>query len=166
MLYIFIDKNHFLSEPPAVVFCESPGASFQDVTFMISLFYSNPSIYIINKTKYYYTIHDAQSINNVSLKIDNVIMKWNDEKIWMSRKGFRDESFFSYRICMQACSICKNIKDINKKGKLFAELKKLFRFRCLMCDIATMRQKILCIMMYMKSIIYVYKIKIYKNYNN
>ncbi len=50
-------------------FCETPGASFQDATFMVSLFYSSPTIFIVNKIKYHYMMHDGQSINNVLEKV-------------------------------------------------------------------------------------------------
>ena len=143
-----------------IVFCESPGASFQDVTFMISLFYSNPSIYIINKLKYCYTIHDAQSINNVCSKIDSVIMNWNNEYDWIKRKGINDESFFLYKICMQAYSMCENIKDVNIRIKIFNALYKFFKFKFLMCSVATMTQRYFCILMYAESFMYICKRRI------
>ena len=137
-----------------IVFCESPGASFQDVTFMISLFYSNPSICIINKSKYYYTIHDAQSINDVCSKIDNVIMNWNDEYKWMKQKGINDESFFLYRICMQANNLLKKIQDKNIRNKLYDSLKVFFHSGTADCGVATFRQKCICRLLFIRTFIW------------
>ena len=133
-----------------VVFCESPGASFQDVTFMISLFYSNPSIYIINKLKYYYTIHDAQSTRDIFSKIDSVIMNWNKEYAWLIDKKIDNKSFFLYKICMQAYSICRNINDHNVKNKIYYEIKRFFNIKFLNCEVATCKEKIICILLFMK----------------
>lgn len=143
-----------------IVFCESPGASFQDVTFMISLFYSNPSIYIINDIKYYYTIHEMQSINNISSKIDNIIMNWNDEYNWIKLKGVNNESFFLYRICMQAYSICKNVHDENIRSRILYELHKLIKIKFLMCNVATVMQGVFCILLYTESLMYTFKRRI------
>ena len=137
-----------------IVFCESPGASFQDVTFMISLFYSNPSIYIIDDVKYYYTIHDMQSINSVCAKIDNIIMNWNDEYKWIKEKGINDYSFFLYKVCMQAYSICKKINDNKIRYKIFTALNNIFNFKFSSCNIATFKQKCICIMVFIRSFIY------------
>lgn len=136
-----------------IVFCESPGASFQDVTFMVSLFYSNPSIYIINKSKYYYTIHDDQSINNIYSKIDYVIMNWNSEYEWIKRKGIKDESFFIYKICMQAYSMCKNVNDINIKDKIYKTLRKFFNGKAFNCGVATFWQKCICQLLFIRTFI-------------
>lgn len=155
-VYNGIYRTEFL-KTKNIVFCESPGASFQDVTFMVSLFYSNPSIYIINKSKYYYTIHDAQSINNVYSKVDNVIMNWNCEYEWIKRKGINDESFFIYKICMQAHSMCMNIEEIGARNKILHSLYKFFKFKFLMCNVATMVQRYLCMLMYAESIMYTCK---------
>ena len=140
-----------------VVFCESPGASFQDVTFMVSLFYSNPSIYIINDIKYYYTIHEMQSINNVSSKIDNIIMNWNDEYNWMNKNGITDKSFFVYRICMQAYTICKQTHDNKIKRKILDALHNFIKLNLLRCNIATNAHRIFCMLLYTESLIYTYK---------
>ena len=137
-----------------VVFCESPGASFQDVTFMISLFYSNPSIYIINKTKYYYTIHDAQSINNVSSKIDNIITNWNNEYMWMNKNGIYDESFFLYRVCMQANSLFNKIHDKSIRNKIYDSLKVFFHSGTADCAVATFRQKCICRLLFIRTFIW------------
>lgn len=137
-----------------VVFCESPGASFQDVTFMISLFYSNPSIYIIDDVKYYYTIHEMQSINNISSKIDNIIINWNDEYKWIKEKGINDYSFFLYEVCIQAYSICKKIKDDKIRYKIFTALNNIFNFKFSSCKIATFKQKCICVMVFIRSFIY------------
>ncbi|WP_077072341.1 glycosyltransferase family 2 protein [Mailhella massiliensis] len=136
-----------------VVFCESPGASFQDVTFMISLFYSNPSIYIINKLKYYYTIHDKQSINNIYSKIDNIIMNWNSEYNWIKEKGINDKSFFTYKICMQAYSILKKIKDRNIKNKIYKAVNIFFCDGLVDCGVATLKQKCICRLLFIKTFI-------------
>ena len=143
-----------------IVFCESPGASFQDVTFMISLFYSNPSIYIIDDVKYYYTIHEMQSINGIRMKIDNIIMNWNDEYKWMREKGINDYSFFLYRICMQIYSIFKSVHDKNIKDKIYYELYKIINIHYLMCSVATGTQRAFCALLYVESLMYTCKRRI------
>ena len=40
-----IYRKNFMRQK-SVCFCETPGASFQDAMFVVSLFYANPSIYI------------------------------------------------------------------------------------------------------------------------
>lgn len=125
-------------------FCPTPGASFQDAPFMVSLYYSNPSIYVINKSKYYYNIHDNQSINNVHLKIDNIIENWKMEKQWMDTIGIREDSFFFYRVCMQVWSVCKQINDIQLKKRLVVGIKPFLAKRYYRCDTATIKQNAIC----------------------
>lgn len=142
-VYNGLYRKDFL-QTKKIRFCPTPGASFQDAPFMVSLYYSNPSIYVINKSKYYYNIHDNQSINNVHLKIDNIIENWKMEKQWMDTIGVREDSFFFYRVCMQVWSVCKKIKEIPPKKRLLQGVKsfELQTRRC--CNIATVRQRIIC----------------------
>ena len=77
-----------------VFFCETPSASFQDAMFIVSLFYANPSIFILDDIKYYYTIHEMQSVKFVDDKIDFVIESWKIEEKWLSKNGFADRNFF------------------------------------------------------------------------
>ncbi len=75
-------------------FCETPGASFQDAMFMVSLFYANPSIFIVDDIKYYYTIHEMQSTKHLDDKILFVTKAWELEDIWLSMNGIKDRNFF------------------------------------------------------------------------
>ena len=48
-VYNGLYRKEFL-QTKKIRFCPTPGASFQDAPFMVSLYYSNPSIYVINKS--------------------------------------------------------------------------------------------------------------------
>lgn len=106
-----IYKKSFLKEKN-VKFCTARGASFQDVQFMVSLFYSNPSIFVINDAKYYYNIHDNQSINNTLKKINDIKENWNQEYIWCRERKIADYSFFYYKMFMQILNISKNDRGV------------------------------------------------------
>ena len=62
--------------------------------FIVSLFYANPSIFILDDIKYHYTIHEMQSVKFVDDKIDFVIESWKIEEKWLSENGFADRNFF------------------------------------------------------------------------
>lgn len=105
-------KNFMLQK--SVCFCETPGASFQDAMFIVSLFYANPSIYIINDVKYTYTIHDMQSIQFVNDKIDFVIEAWEREADWISSNGFSNYDFFIYISFMQLDNILNKVSSMSR----------------------------------------------------
>ena len=133
-------KNFILQK--SVFFCETPGASFQDAMFMVSLFYSNPSIYIINNTKYTYNIHNMQSTNFVDNKISFVIDSWYLEADWLEENCFLDCDFLLYKAFTQMNSIIKKSSRENKKC-LIANFKLLSKGnRFLKSDIATLKTKI------------------------
>ena len=126
----------------SVFLCETPGASFQDAMFMVSLFYANPSIYIINDIKYTYTIHSMQSIYLVDNKINFIIDAWKKEEKWIYRNGFSDYDFFLYKIFTQMDSILKKVSSKNKE-KLMQEFKRLKRGKTFLNScIPTITQKI------------------------
>ena len=106
-------KNFILQK--SISFCETPSASFQDAMFIVSLFYANPSIYIIDETKYIYTIHNLQSIKFVDDKVNFIIKNWKIQKEWINRNGFIDCDFFLYKSFMQMSSILKKVSPINRK---------------------------------------------------
>ena len=132
-------KNFILQK--SVFFCETPGASFQDAMFMVSLFYSNPSIYIINDIKYTYMIHNMQSIKFANDKVDFVINAWDMEKDWISHNGFMDYDFFLYKVFTQMHSLMGNVYPENREKleKKFRDLRK--SKICLSSNIPTIRQK-------------------------
>lgn len=115
-------KNFLLQKN--VLFCESPGASFQDAMFMVSLFYANPSIYIIDDIKYTYSIHNAQSINLVDTKIDAIIESWQKEQEWLHKNAIYDRNFFIYKMFTQFVTLSKKISSDNK-NKLETAFKQL-----------------------------------------
>lgn len=126
----------------SVSFCETPGASFQDAMFIVSLFYANPSIYIIDDIKYTYTIHDMQSIQFVDDKIDFVIASWEREAKWISRNGFSDHDFFLYKVFTQMNSLLKKVTPENRE-KLTQKFRKLNKGKIYLdSDIPTITQKI------------------------
>ena len=109
---------------------------------MVSLFYANPSIYIVNERKYIYTIHNMQSIQYVNDKIDFVIKNWEIEADWISDNGFRDYDFFLYKVFIQMNSLLKKVSPENRI-KLIQKFKQLNNGRSyLKCDIPTVTQKI------------------------
>ncbi len=104
----------------SVFFCETPGASFQDAMFMVSLFYANPSILIINEVKYRYTLHSGQSIAFANEKVDVVIQNWEKEKEWIGANAFKDFEFFLYKVFIQMESLLKKVSPENQKKLLKA----------------------------------------------
>lgn len=124
-----------------ISFCETPGASYQDVPFMISLYYSNPTIYILNDAGYYHALHPGQSVNFVDRKVDAVLKNWSLEYAWIKENRYgEDESFFFYRICMQADSILKKLAAPEAKRKILRELKKYFKKESLNCPVSTFKE--------------------------
>ncbi len=125
-----------------VFFCETPGASFQDAMFMVSLFYANPSLFIVNDIKYYYTIHEMQSTKHIDEKIDFVIMAWEQEDAWLSMNGIKDRDFFLYRIFCQMKTLAPKISSGNKDilYRKFKEIKKNNIY--LACTVPTVSQKL------------------------
>ena len=120
-------------------FCETPGAAFQDAPLIVSLFYSSPLIFIINKTKYYYTIHEEQSINNIHDKVPCIIENWRQEIDWFNGNGFKNKNFLIYKMYIQIYSITKQLKDLQMRNHLLLETKKLFSCRVIYSSIATAR---------------------------
>ncbi len=120
-------------------FCETPGAAFQDAPFIVSLFYSNPLIFIINKTKYYYTIHGGQSINNIHTKVPCIIENWRQEIEWFHANGFKNKNFLIYKMYIQIYSITKQLNDFQLRKHLLLETKKLFSCRMIYSSVATAR---------------------------
>lgn len=136
-----IYRKNFMQQK-SVLFCETPGASFQDAMFIVSLFYANPSIYIINDIKYTYIIHGMQSIHFVDNKIDFVIEAWEREEDWLTRNGFNDYDFFLYKVFIQMNSILKRVSSENKE-KLMHKFKQLSKGKIYLDNnIPTITQKI------------------------
>lgn len=136
-----IYRRNFILEK-SVFFCETPSASFQDAMFMVSLFYANPSIYIINDIKYTYAVHSMQSIQFVDDKIEFVIRAWEMEADWISSNGIRDHDFFLYRLFTQMNSLQKKVSPENR-DKLTRKFRHLNKGKIyLACDIPTIMQKI------------------------
>lgn len=127
-------------------FCETPGASFQDAMFMVSLFYTNPSLYIVNASKYTYVKHTMQSINFIDNKVNFIIDAWKKEAEWLLQNGFRDYDFFLYRVFSQMENILKKVSPENKKKlkQSFRDLNKGHKF--LSINIPTLKEKIKYIM--------------------
>lgn len=126
----------------SITFCETPGASFQDAMFMVSLYYANPSIYIIDSIKYFYTIHNNQSICFIDSKIDYVIQSWKTEFEWIIKNNFKNDNFLQYKIFIQMNSILKKINTDNKKIIQTNYKKIRNEKKCLRSSIPTILDKI------------------------
>ena len=96
----FINSKH-------VRFCETDGASYQDVTFMVSLFYAEPTIFVIDDAKYFYEIHPEQSVNHIHQKIKFVMQNWQLEYQWLKDHGYTNFSFFYYKMFLQFLALEK-----------------------------------------------------------
>lgn len=125
----------------SIYFCETPEASFQDAMFMVSLFYANPSLYIIDDIKYIYTIHTMQSINFINDKIDFIIKSWDIELDWISKNGFKDYNFFLYKVFIQMNNVIKKVSPENKE-KILQKFKTLRNNYSIDSSIPTIMEKI------------------------
>ena len=135
-----IYRRNFILQK-SVLFCETPSASFQDAMFMVSLFYANPSIYIVDDIKYTYTVHNMQSVKFADDKIEFVIKAWEIESDWISSNGFRDNDFFLYKVFTQMNSLRKRVSCENRE-KLTQKFKQLNKGKIyLSSDIPTIVQK-------------------------
>ena len=136
-----IYRRSFIQQK-SVYFCETAGASFQDAMFYVSLYYANPSIYIINDTKYIYTIHEQQSIHFADSKIEDIIKMWRMEWQWIEENGFIDKNFLLYQVFKQLMSL-KNAVSHDNFLKLRDEFRKMKDGNAIIkSDIPTWKQKI------------------------
>ena len=148
-IYNGLYKKNFIKKND-ICFCETPSASFQDAMFLISLYYSDPNIFIINKAKYYYTIHANQSMQNIGSKIEQIVQNWKIEYDWLKKMGIEDKSFFQYRITMQTYIIDKKLHDRDIYKRLCKSLSSYYKLKFVFCQIATWKEKIGCFLMYLK----------------
>lgn len=127
-----------------IKFCETPLASYQDVTFMVSLYYMNPRILIIDDIKYTYVCHDGQSVKCASDRLQYVFKNWLEEKKWLSERGIADFSFFNYRMVRQYRGILKGNPDIDR-DTVMRSVRRLLRNRCIrkFPPVATLRERVL-----------------------
>jgi len=110
--------------------------------FIVSLFYANPSIFILDDIKYYYTIHEMQSVKFVDDKIDFVIESWKIEEKWLYKNGFTDHGFFLYKVFAQMSSLIKKVSAENRY-KLMQQFKNINKGKIyLASNIPTMTQKV------------------------
>lgn len=123
-----IYKKEFLHNN-CIKYVEGAGSSYQDVQFLVSLFYGSPTIVLLDQCKYMYRHHEGQSINQTSSNIlDNVIKNW--EEFFVISKEFIDHnnSWFAiiqmYRQCisLEKRMLCNN----NQLGIFY--VKSLFRY--------------------------------------
>lgn len=112
-IYNAIYRKKFIIEKK-ILFCDTPQAAFQDAMFVVSLYYSNPIVYIVGKAKYFYEMHENQSINFPDCKIDSIIESWNKELQWLKNNNYKNFDFFLYKIYMQVKNILKKISNENK----------------------------------------------------
>ncbi len=113
-----------------IKFCETPLASYQDVTFMVSLYYVKPKILIIDDVKYTYVCHEAQSVKCVSDRIQYVFQNWIEEKKWLVERGIVDFSFFNYRMVKQYQSILKKNPNLDRE-MIMRSVRRLLNNRCI-----------------------------------
>lgn len=112
-IYNAIYRKKFIKEKK-ILFCDTPQAAFQDAMFVVSLYYSNPIVYIVGKAKYFYEMHENQSINFPNCKIESIIESWNKELQWLKNNNYENFDFFLYKIYMQVKKILKKISNENK----------------------------------------------------
>jgi len=144
----------------SVSFCETPGASFQDAMFMVSLFYADPLIYVVNDIKYTYVRHDMQSINFIEDKVDCIIEAWKKENEWLKKQEIVCRDFFLYRVFTQMDNILKKVsyKSGEKLVQAFNELKEEQKY-FLYSDIPTFKERIRYKLRFYKLMLYAAQVK-------
>ncbi|QPT44648.1 glycosyltransferase family 2 protein [Moraxella nonliquefaciens] len=123
-----IYKKEFLYNN-CIKYVEGAGASYQDVQFLVSLFYGNPSIVLLDQCKYMYRHHNGQSVNQTSSNIlDNVIKNWKEFFVISREFINRESSWFAiiqmYRQCI---SLEKRMVRNSNQLSIFY-VKSLFRY--------------------------------------
>ena len=136
-----IYRRKFL-EDQGITFCETPQASFQDATFLVSLYYSNPKTLIVDDAKYYYTDHPMQSVKNGQSKLRFVFQNWIQERKWMEERAISDYSYYNYRMITQYRTLLKKYSDI-ERAWVMKSVRRLLGNRCMkrFPNLATVRER-------------------------
>ena len=136
-----IYRRKFL-EDQGITFCETPQASFQDATFLVSLYYSNPKTLIVDDAKYYYTDHPMQSVKNGQSKLRFVFQNWIQERKWMEERAISDYSYYNYRMITQYRTLLKKYSDI-ERARVMKSVRRLLGNRCMkrFPNLATVRER-------------------------
>ncbi|MFA9394509.1 MAG: glycosyltransferase family 2 protein [Halodesulfovibrio sp.] len=112
----FLEKNN-------VIFPETAGASFQDMQFIVSLYYSEPTIYLANYVGYYYRVHPGQSVANADQKVPLVIENWRIQYDWIRLKECPNYDFFVFSCFNQFYSLFSTrVQDKMNKQMLLSEM--------------------------------------------
>ena len=112
-------KKSFILEHK-IAMCETEGASYQDVPFMVSLFYSNPLLFVINQAKYLYVLHKSQSIKFPAKKLDAVFRNWELERSWMIDQGCRNKGYYNYKMLMHLFYLALKIDDSQDLQRIYS----------------------------------------------
>ncbi len=126
-----------------IQFCDTPKASYQDVTFMVSLYYAKPRILVIDDVKYSYVNHPLQSIKGAPERLRLVFQNWMKEKKWLCEQGVEDFSFFNYRMVKQYRAILSVNPEIDRDMAMRA-VRRLLNNRCMrrFPPISTLKEKL------------------------
>ncbi len=135
-----------------IAFCETPQASFQDATFMVSLYYSKPKILVVDEVKYTYVTHPDQSVRSASSKLEFVFRNWIEEKKWLKERNISDLSYYNFKMISQYRSLLEKNKDIRKE-RILRSVRRLLKNRCIkdFSTVATFKEKISCYMFSFKA---------------
>lgn len=107
-----------------ISFCEGKNASYQDVQFTISLYYSNPTILILSSAGYFYRKHENQSTTIADTKIIDIYDNWKLQYAWVKEKNF-PMSFYMFRTFYQFLGVYKKTKTFNAKYNLLKNIVKI-----------------------------------------
>ena len=109
-----IYKKEFLNVNE-IRFCTGMGASYQDVQFNVRLFYSKPTIKLIDNCKYLYRRHSSQSTKNISSdRISAVIFNWEMEEKFEASK-IQDWDYFNLQWYRHWFSLIKSCQKKERK---------------------------------------------------
>lgn len=111
-----------------VRFPETPGASFQDAQFHVSLYYTMKTIAVLDSAGYYYREHPAQSVNTADGKVDAVVEGWNAQLAWLQDNNYRDIDYFVFNTFAQFHTLYNvRLARAESRQKLFKAVKHLVR---------------------------------------
>lgn len=56
---------------------------------MVSLFYAEPQVFLINQAKHFYVSHPNQSVKRPEDKLSAIFLNWDQELEWLKEQGYR-----------------------------------------------------------------------------
>ena len=142
----FIRRHH-------IVMCETEGASYQDVPFMVSLFYAEPQVFLINQAKYFYVSHQNQSVKRPEDKLNAIFLNWEHELKWVKEQGYRDIGFCNYKMLMQLHFMTSRVRDPGEADRIYRYVcDKLDSIFFPLPEVAPLRHKFVCRALYLSAL--------------